>query len=335
MRLIKEVHAGHEIAYTPPLNFRESDRYLFYEENFSFSIPSVKVFELVDVCFSTAIIVEGLRVEDMFLRHQPAEALKNISRYLRLWVKSKRLEHAIIFGSQEWGNNYFHWMSELLPAILAMHKLESKLPVMIPVTILQMKFVRESLDILHIPAVQFSKVEQLKANRMLAVPVPHVGRFNHGFLQDLSEQLLKQIGNEPDMIPHRKIYISRLKAKRRKVINEVELIDLLEEQGFEKLLLEEYPLVEQIRIFRQARIVLSNHGAGLTNIMFMHAGTHVIELKASNNNYWCYFSLARVFDLQYAYLLCKGNIEDHRNADIEVDLQACKQLLTSLDSNII
>jgi len=77
----------------------------------------------------------------------------------------------------------------------------------------------------------------------------------------------------------------------------------------------------------ESKMVISCHGAGLTNIMFMQKGQTVIELKEKNNNYWCYFSLARVFGLDYNYILCEGDDENHRDANIKVDLFALSELL--------
>jgi capsular polysaccharide biosynthesis protein len=84
---------------------------------------------------------------------------------------------------------------------------------------------------------------------------------------------------------------------------------------------------DQVRLFREAVLVVSNHGAGLSNIMFMPANGRVIELKAGKNDYWCFFSLARVCHLQYAYLLCEATADNHRSADIHVDLQKLLSLL--------
>ena len=123
------------------------------------------------------------------------------------------------------------------------------------------------------------------------------------------------------------LYISRDKAKRRKVSNELELSSFLKSKGFEKVILEDYTLDQQIQLMNESKMAISCHGAGLTNIMFMQKGQTVIELKEKNNNYWCYFSLARVFGLDYNYILCQGDNENHRDANINVDLHVLSELL--------
>jgi hypothetical protein len=60
----------------------------------------------------------------------------------------------------------------------------------------------------------------------------------------------------------------------------------------------------------------------------MQKGQTVIELKSDNNRYWCYFSLAKVFGLKYYYSLNKGSTANHRDADITVDIERLKVLVT-------
>jgi capsular polysaccharide biosynthesis protein len=91
--------------------------------------------------------------------------------------------------------------------------------------------------------------------------------------------------------------------------------------------------MDQVKLFQEARIVIGCHGAGLTNIMFMQKNQTVIELKSNNNNYWCYFSLSRVFGLKYFYSLNNGYVDNHRDADIDIDLDALNLLLTKAMNN--
>ena len=56
----------------------------------------------------------------------------------------------------------------------------------------------------------------------------------------------------------------------------------------------------------RARYVVSNHGAGLTNMLFMKDGARVLELRHVSdyvNN--CYFILASALQFDYLYQLCE------------------------------
>lgn len=74
----------------------------------------------------------------------------------------------------------------------------------------------------------------------------------------------------------RRIYVSRKNASIRTIQNEVELIEFLSKYGFETIYAEKLPYGEQVELFQQAEIIVSIHGAGLTNIMFSDKPT-VIE----------------------------------------------------------
>jgi capsular polysaccharide biosynthesis protein len=84
-------------------------------------------------------------------------------------------------------------------------------------------------------------------------------------------------GIPENQTPFRKIFISRDKARSRKVNNSSELLIAL--KGWESVTLEDLPIREQIKIFAEASHVLATHGAGLVNIMWCKEGTKIIEIQ--------------------------------------------------------
>jgi capsular polysaccharide biosynthesis protein len=123
--------------------------------------------------------------------------------------------------------------------------------------------------------------------------------------------------------PFRKVYISRARAARRRVSNEAELRQHLEAQGFETIYLEGMPFAEQVRLLSETATLIANHGAGLTNLMFMQPGTRVTEIRLqgdTHNN--CYFSLARAVGVEYHYVLANpvNRGEGAHTADVRVPL---------------
>jgi hypothetical protein len=78
-----------------------------------------------------------------------------------------------------------------------------------------------------------------------------------------------------------KIYIAR-KGAARTPLQEEQMIEFLQGEGWTILEADRYSLREQIGIFRKARAVCSIHGAGLVNLLWCEKGCKVLELCASN-----------------------------------------------------
>ena len=80
--------------------------------------------------------------------------------------------------------------------------------------------------------------------------------------------------------PHRKIFVSRSKAKTRKLENQNEL--LMQLKGWEPIVLEDLDIKEQVKVFAEASHILATHGAGLVNTLWCKANTKIIELQDKN-----------------------------------------------------
>jgi capsular polysaccharide biosynthesis protein len=70
------------------------------------------------------------------------------------------------------------------------------------------------------------------------------------------------------------------------VANEPDVEALFRSRGFDVMAMAECPLAEQTRIFREARIIAGVSGAGLADLIFSPAGTHVIVLLSDSLIRW-------------------------------------------------
>lgn len=116
--------------------------------------------------------------------------------------------------------------------------------------------------------------------------------------------------------PFRRLYISRQKARHRRLKNENAVQDYLLAQGFEILFLEEIPLREQVKKFYEASVVLGQHGAGLVNLIFSQEAK-VIEIL-SGRDAQIYFSLLSKSRCFPHYQIRTDAAS--KNADIEVPI---------------
>jgi len=133
-----------------------------------------------------------------------------------------------------------------------------------------------------------------------------------------------------------RIYITRQHTTSRRIINESELIDLLQPLGFQIVALETLSVQAQAQLLASASVVISAHGAGLTNLTFCQPGTKVIEIFSPNFVYPCYWLVSNLLQLDYYYttgtipegcFLHSQLYPNPRAEDIFLDLTAFKQIL--------
>jgi len=156
------------------------------------------------------------------------------------------------------------------------------------------------------------------------------GHFNHDAIRSVRNVLLSAYGSrEPG---EERLYITRSKAAKRRIVNEDEIEPILRRFGFQTVFAEDLSFEEQVQLCSRARYIVSNHGAGLTNILFMRDGGSVLELRHQSdciNN--CYFTLASALDLNYFYQTCEPhNAADPHEAHLLVDPHRLKENLSLL-----
>ncbi len=110
---------------------------------------------------------------------------------------------------------------------------------------------------------------------------------------------------DPSSYPER-IYISRNRARYRRVLNEEEVISLLSKYGFAAIVPESIPWEKQIALFANAKAIVSPHGSGLTNIIFCQPRTKVIELFSPHYIRHYYWVISQQLELEHYYLKGEG-----------------------------
>ncbi|WP_264050208.1 glycosyltransferase family 61 protein [Methylobacterium flocculans] len=99
------------------------------------------------------------------------------------------------------------------------------------------------------------------------------------------------------------VYVDRRGSSLRKLVNEDAVVSAVEQLGFVIVRLENLSQLEQITLFQNAQLVVSPHGAGLTNLCFSTPGTVIIELMMDAYLNWCYRRIATVRKLRYDCVL--------------------------------
>lgn len=176
-----------------------------------------------------------------------------------------------------------------------------------------------------VAAVDYVEPDEVVTVERLTVltPVAPSGHFREPIVKGVRELILEEYGSREGAVSSDRLYISRGRASKRRLVNENEVIELLRKFGFKALRAEDLSFAEQIKAASRARLLVSNHGAGLTNMLFMPHDSSVLELRHSTdsvNN--CYYTLASTLRLKYFYQKCDPSrpTEDPHTADLVVDL---------------
>ena len=151
------------------------------------------------------------------------------------------------------------------------------------------------------------------------------------------------------------VYISRADSNNRKVINEAQVINLLKNYNFEVVTLSDLSFKSQINLFNDSKIIVTMHGASLTNLVFSPQEQTVIEMvpnyTKNKSNFYCDLSvsefdnylriffkkIAKIKKLNHFFLFCDykatktdNNKEQFTLTDIVVDIDLLNQIIQKI-----
>jgi Glycosyltransferase 61 len=252
----------------------------------------------------------------------------------------ERDERVVVLGSQN-NVNYSHWLLENAARALLFRPLDDGTwHYLVPR--LKYPFQRESLELAGIDPERILEVKPGILTRFREVAAVTRG-FDVAEVAKLVPAAIAELASlapQPDG-GNRRLYVSRARAGRRAVSNELELTELVVSHGFEVVQPEMLPLHEQVELFAGAEVVAGPHGAGLTSVLFSPPGTLLIELQpermgppgtleAALTDYpWSLCGL-RGQRLVQVVCRCAAESEHHKamEGNITVDLPHLDQLLS-------
>lgn len=297
-----------------PVNFNRDHLQLFQHE-FEKEIPKTELLKFANVRVSSeGLIFKGTRI----LRESFAYAFeldewkrRSIVKFLVTNFFSRRprkIETDVLWITDYWSKGYFHWLTDALTRLYVMRDRLDQVLLLLPWEFETRDFVRTSLEVFGVKKFDFIRRDEVALCSSLLLPTHTApsGHFRDEVLSGVRATLLAAFGDSACDGAGERIYISRRAANRRRVVNEEEIVPLLNKFGFQTVCMEELPFQDQVKVMSRARYVVSNHGAGLTNMLFMQDGARVLELRHVTdyiNN--CYFVLASALKFDYLYQLCE------------------------------
>ncbi|MBB6461215.1 glycosyltransferase family 61 protein [Flammeovirga kamogawensis] len=312
-------------------NLKKSDDLLFKDAN----TVTVKASHIVYVKNAT-IFLDLIVSNNSFKKYQPYCQINKISLKKKMlknlfFLKKSNTISKGVWCIDNWSYGYFHWFTDVLPRLIVANEVDDSYPILLPNSLRKFSFVEESLAIINQKAIFYdstinNKVEDL----MVTSHTAHTGNYNKHIIEKVRDLFTTNLDHSKK--PDRHIFISREKAPRRKIINEIEVQEVLLKNDIEIHYFEDYSLEKQIQIMHEAKTLIGLHGAGLTNMLFMRKGGNVLEFRNhtdSKNN--CYFSLASELDINYYYQLTKGNSENTYDTNVFIDLKQLQEVLNLIN----
>ncbi|KKK39870.1 hypothetical protein WQ57_00860 [Mesobacillus campisalis] len=227
---------------------------------------------------------------------------------------------------------FYHWMLDLLPRIHLLNQSGYKIDKYVVNRMTSPVHV-ESLLALGIPKEKIIETHEnlhLKAKNVIVTSIPHRNGYPKWAADFLHKELFpsNKSGNAPNK-SYERVYISREDAQFRNVINETEVLELLSKYKFKKITLSNKTLENQADIFREAKIIVAPHGAGLSNLVFSD-NCKVIELYSEQYVAPVFWLLSNHRNLDYYSLICKGGSPPSpidRDDHIQVNIDELKKIL--------
>ena len=237
-----------------------------------------------------------------------------------------------VFSSVQhpWHYNNWHWTADSLPQIysLALHMQGRPLTLLLSRDVGQVH--RDSLEAILPVNFTLEYVNPLEWFELEIFVLPsHVSSranafFPAGYYDFIRSKTFCKLGLcQPERATGR-YYISRSRARHRRVTNEPELLALVSVLGFRMIFIEDYTFAQQVELFRSSEAIISPHGAALGGMIYAdHLKVCVLYPESRPAGY--FYTLAR--GLGHQHFCTNANVAE--DDDFEVDLVHLRHILTA------
>jgi len=335
------IREGGRSARRPPANLREADAALFAHE-LERDIPPTRLLELRGVAATpegmlfkgSAILPESFS-SPVIMRHFLSRRRSVVKFFAtnRALRRRRRVEGPRLWVTDDWSHGYFHWLADALPRLYAAREAARETVLLLPHGYERLEFVTSSLKLFDLRGVEYVGAEEVCVCERLLMPTHTApsGNYNEPLMRELRDFVLAACGVDPQATADARLYVSRGRAPKRKLSNEREAVRVLEEFGFRVVHFEDFAFEEQARLSASASHLVSNHGAGLTNILFMRPGGSVLELRreGERERNW-FFNLASAAGLDYYYQPCAPADADVHSGDLFADPRLLRENLAQM-----
>ncbi|ADY53342.1 hypothetical protein Pedsa_2801 [Pseudopedobacter saltans DSM 12145] len=243
--------------------------------------------------------------------------------------------------------NYYHFLLEIIAKFEMISKMniDKSIPIIVDKACLEIPQYRELLSYFNRDnraIISIDKEVIYKVSFLYQISRPNIIPPNYKNIKDIQIKhnlfsahslnyirgtLLKlpEIKNTP-----KRVFLSRKNASGRRVYNEEAVYTVLRKYDFSIIYPEEYSIVEQVSIFKNAELIVGATGAAFTNLIFCSNSCKVICLTNFNVNISIFCTIAKLFNIELVYLydkklVLKGDSDLH--SAFQIDTNKLKEAL--------
>jgi hypothetical protein len=211
-----------------------------------------------------------------------------------------------------------HWFLYIIAGLKDIYTKEGMQKIHIPssqIPLRSIRYVNETLELLRHKITYIDDISNFTQIHHHGTPLlasDKIGDEYHIFLR----HLFLELSPIPEgFIPTRRLYISRNKGEqRRQIFNEPEVVHMLSSFDFEYIQLENYTVLEKIKLFQEASVIVTPNGAGLVMAHGIGPHTHIIEIhdmKTSSEDH--HLNMARALQMRFSRYTNVHSVDRHGN----------------------
>lgn len=341
------LYPKHVIKRKPPFNYAGKG----FEHEFEQEIWEMRLHELeyVSVYVSKGIVFKNRQaLIDSFISPEYLKMHFNFHNYLSLKIKAKTLhlpeDEVYVVANNIWAHGLFHWVLDALPRLYPLREQAKELILLLPkhyenndIKKGWTPFHKESLApfgfkaILEVEENQIAKVPHLVMTSHMAM----TGNYNLDILQGMRQMYHDYFVHQykkPLVNLGERIYVTRTKALWRKVKNDAEVMQVMQENGFVIVNFEDYTFAEKVQIVFHARYFVGIFSSGQTMAAFMQPDSFLLDFRLEDNLNLAIYSLCDAVQVHYLYQVGKAtdlqtdNVErDPQKWNMDVDIEQLKK----------
>lgn len=254
-----------------------------------------------------------------------------LDRFFLKWPH--RIRGTAVVMATTGGNSYFHWLFDILPRLdlLRRAKIDYSQVTWLfnsPLNLFQVETL-SYLGVMPKQMVYLSNQRHCIADELIVPSLPDsIGDISPATVTFLKKSFIKKCrysGRTPE-----RIFLQRESQESRKIANQTEILQSLAPLGFVPMIPEEYPWIDQLCVFYNAKVVVGAHGGALANLVFSQPETLCVEFLASEYVNKCFWGLAHQVGARHAYAVCPSSQGRLQNAasrsNLKVPLDAISRL---------